>query len=135
MADTLEIARRFGGTLRKNDVVALDGPLGAGKTVFVKGIAQAFGIPPAEVTSPTFTLVHEYGKKKKIYHMDWYRLKALNGQDQELALECFDAGGVSVIEWASKAKHLLPPRTFFVQIAHEGADSRLIEIALPKERK
>ena len=107
--ETFELGKRVAGELRRGDVLALCGDLGAGKTQFVKGLAAGLGIE-AEATSPTFTLIHEYqGGRLPLYHIDLYRLEqpeeALNiGLDEYL-----DGNGVTAIEWADKFEPLIPP--------------------------
>jgi len=110
-AETFAHGRALGATLRAGDVIALDGELGAGKTHFVKGIAAGLGCD-GDVTSPTFTLVHEYtGGRLPLFHFDFYRLES---EDETLRIGLDDylgAGGVIVIEWAGKFPALLPSCT------------------------
>lgn len=121
--ETLAWGRTLAGTLRAGDVVALVGNLGAGKTHAAKGIVSGLGCT-AEVSSPTFTLVHEYtGGRLTAFHFDFYRLDAaqevLNiGWDDYL-----DAGGVVIVEWADKFPALLPEGTswFRFTILPDGA--------------
>ena len=106
-----EIAARLGA----GSVLALVGGLGAGKTRLVKGLARAMGFE-GEVTSPTFSLVHEYrGGRVPLFHFDLYRLK----DDQELLGigwdEFFDEPGVVIAEWADLFPDLLPPETRWLQ--------------------
>ena len=102
---TESFGRRLGSLLFPNAVVALIGPLGAGKTHLVRAIAEGLGIAnPAAVTSPTFTLIHEYSARLPIYHFDAYRL---NSADEFLdlgATEYYEAGGVCLIEWADRVE-------------------------------
>ena len=108
---TFTVARDIGTTVRRGDVIALVGDLGAGKTQFVKGLAVGVG-HAGEVTSPTFTLIHEYrGGRVPLYHFDFYRLEN-EAEAVRLDLdEYLDGDGASVIEWADKFPALLPPRT------------------------
>ena len=110
-AETFAHGREIATTLRAGDVLALDGELGAGKTHFVKGIAAGLGCE-GDVTSPTFTLVHEYpGGRLPLFHFDFYRL---GSEDETLRIGLDDylgAGGVLVIEWAGKFSALLPRGT------------------------
>ena len=73
-AETFSLGQQVGAQLIGGEILLLSGPLGAGKTVFVKGIAAALGLDPAEVTSPTFTLVNPYSGRLTLYHIDLYRL-------------------------------------------------------------
>jgi tRNA threonylcarbamoyladenosine biosynthesis protein TsaE len=115
--ETRAIAREFAGTLKSGDVVLLAGDLGAGKTTFVKGLAAGLGIDPAEVSSPTFTLLHEYrGGRLTLYHADLYRLD--NTATEDLGLE--ETGvrdGVLAIEWPDR-------------LTHDMAGARLVRIEL-----
>jgi tRNA threonylcarbamoyladenosine biosynthesis protein TsaE len=74
VAGTEEVAARLGARLRPGDLIALDGPLGAGKTVFVRGLATGLGLDAAPVRSPTFVLHHVYGSPPRLHHLDLYRL-------------------------------------------------------------
>lgn len=109
--DTQEIARDFASQLKAGDVVLLAGQLGAGKTAFVRGLAAGLGIDPAEVSSPTFTLVHEYrGGRLVLYHVDLYRLERTASDDLGLE-EMGVADGVLAIEWPDRLTHDLPGAT------------------------
>jgi len=106
--DTADLGRRVAPTLQPGDVLLLSGNLGAGKTAFVRGLAEGLGIDPAEVSSPTFTLVHEYrGGRLTMYHVDLYRLERAATED--LGLEEIGArDGVLAIEWPDRLTHDLP---------------------------
>jgi tRNA threonylcarbamoyladenosine biosynthesis protein TsaE len=107
-SDTQAIACELAATLRAGDVLLLAGELGAGKTTFVKGLAAGLGIDPGDVSSPTFTLLHEYrGGRLTLYHADLYRLDRTATED--LGLE--EAGvrdGVLAIEWPDRLTHDVP---------------------------
>jgi tRNA threonylcarbamoyladenosine biosynthesis protein TsaE len=106
--DTHALGTRLGALLPTGIVVALNGPLGAGKTRLVQAIAAARGIDPRDVVSPTYTLVQEYRGTKPIFHFDAYRLA---DDDEFLNLgpeEYFAGGGVTIIEWAEKVQDCLP---------------------------
>lgn len=97
--ETAAVARALAGQLNAGDVLLLSGGLGAGKTAFVRGLATGLGIPPEEVSSPTFTLLHEYrGGRLPLYHADLYRLEGNAAED--LGLEQTD--GVLAIEWPDR---------------------------------
>lgn len=102
---TIEFAKKYAATLKHGDVVLLEGGLGAGKTVFCKGIAQGLGIED-EILSPTYAYMNDYDGK--LYHYDCYRLK--NGAEAErLGLtDYFQSNGVCVIEWGENIKDVLP---------------------------
>jgi tRNA threonylcarbamoyladenosine biosynthesis protein TsaE len=105
-------------------VIALDGPLGAGKTRFVQALAHAAGVDRIDVTSPTFVLVQEYRGRVRIAHFDAYRLR---DRDEFLELgpeEYFAAPGWSVIEWAEKVEDCLPPDRLDIRLEVTGPTSR-----------
>ena len=105
--ETQQIASDFASQLKAGDVVLLQGPLGAGKTAFVRGLAAGLGIDPEEVSSPTFTLVHEYaGGRLTLYHVDLYRLERTATDDLGLE-EMGVADGVLAIEWPDRLSHQL----------------------------
>jgi tRNA threonylcarbamoyladenosine biosynthesis protein TsaE len=117
-----ECARRA----RAGDVFALVGDLGAGKTQFVKGFAAAIG-STAEVTSPTFTLIHEYtGGRLPVYHFDFYRLETTD-EAARLGLDDYLFGdGVCVIEWADRFPGLLPSDTRWIRLQVQSDSERVI---------
>lgn len=107
-AGTRQVGRALAAVLGPGDVVLLDGDLGAGKTVFVQGLAAGLGLDPGVVTSPTFALVHEYtGGRLPLQHLDLYRLEAVDldqiGLDPDLA-----AAGVVAVEWAERLARRIP---------------------------
>ena len=103
----MAVARELAATLRAGDVLLLSGELGAGKTAFVRGLAQGLGIDEDEVSSPTFTLVHEYrGGRLTLYHVDLYRLERAATDDLGLD-EMGVADGVLAIEWPDRLTHAL----------------------------
>ena len=110
--------------------MALYGNLGAGKTTLAKGIAVGLGVrPESRVTSPTFALIHEYRGRVGVYHLDWYRLKKVAGVDQALARECFEAGGVTLVEWPERGGSLLPRHCVRARVFHRGPGVRAIEVS------
>ena len=111
-------------------MVALTGPLGAGKTVFVQGIAAALGIKET-ANSPTFTLISEYEGRMNLYHMDLYRL-ATPGEFAWLGVEeMLDGSGVAVVEWSERAGDELPDRSIEVSIGIVENGDRIINIKGP----
>jgi tRNA threonylcarbamoyladenosine biosynthesis protein TsaE len=124
--ETSAFGSRLTVTLRRGDVLALIGDLGAGKTHLVKGIATGFGIA-TEVTSPTFTLIHEYtGGKFPLYHIDLYRL---DSPEEALKIgldEYLDSDGVTVIEWADKFADLIPDGALWISLRLLDGDLREI---------
>jgi len=115
------------GLLPFGAVVALRGELASGKTCLVRGMAARIA-PEAHVSSPTFTLVNQYGEGLKLYHVDLYRL---GGPVEVVDLgyeELFDPDGICVIEWAERAEALLPERRLDVVLEHAGPDRRRITL-------
>ena len=104
----MAVARELAATLAAGDVVLLSGNLGAGQTAFVRGLAEGLGIDPADVSSPTFTIVHEYrGGRLTLYHADLYRLERTATEDIGLE-EMGVKDGVLAIEWPDRLTHALP---------------------------
>jgi tRNA threonylcarbamoyladenosine biosynthesis protein TsaE len=107
--DTERLGAALASHLQPGTVIALIGPLGAGKTRLVQAVATTLGVPAGRVTSPTFVLVNEYsGGRMPVYHFDTYRLR---DDDEFLNLgpdEYFDAAGVTFVEWADRVAELLP---------------------------
>lgn len=128
--ETAAVGRALAATLGPGDVVLLEGDLGAGKTVFVKGLAEGLGIDPGEANSPTFTLVQEYrGGRLPLVHVDLYRLNDPREID-DLGLEEIAEGGVLAIEWAEKLPRP-PAGAVRVRIAHVEGDVRRLEVDRP----
>lgn len=128
--DTQRIASEFAGGLKIGDVIALSGGLGAGKTAFVRGMAEALHCA-GEVSSPTFTLVNEYLGEIPLYHFDVYRLKNLTEYDSGWIDEYLFGDGICVIEWAENIAAILPADYIHVKIekdSSKGEDYREITI-------
>ena len=119
--ETAESARTLAGTLKSGDVILLSGNLGAGKTAFVRGLAAGLEIDPEDVSSPTFTLVHEYrGGRLTLYHADLYRLDTVATEDLGLE-EMGVSDGVLAIEWPDRLAHSLPgAREVRIEIVDEN---------------
>ena len=127
--DTMEIGAKFAKGLKRGDCVALIGDLGAGKTVFTKGIAKGLGVKNAcYVNSPTFVIIKEHEGKFPLYHFDLYRLDTHSGFDDMNYEEYFYGDGITVIEWADKIKELLPDRYWRVNLKAADEKIRKIEI-------
>jgi tRNA threonylcarbamoyladenosine biosynthesis protein TsaE len=126
--DTERLAETLAGNLRAGNVVLLSGPLGAGKTAFVRGLARGLGVDPGDVSSPTFTLVHEYrGGRLRLFHADLYRLGTAGAEDlglDELGVQ----DGVLAIEWPDRLGHSFSD-AIAVEIAIEDETSRRITIS------
>jgi tRNA threonylcarbamoyladenosine biosynthesis protein TsaE len=109
--ETQQVARELASRLKAGDVLLLSGNLGAGKTTFVRGLAEGLGIDPTEVSSPTFTIVHEYrGGRLTLYHADLYRLERTATEDVGLE-EMGVKDGVLAIEWPDRLLHRMPGAT------------------------
>jgi tRNA threonylcarbamoyladenosine biosynthesis protein TsaE len=131
-AETFALGRQIGERLNGGEVLLLDGPLGAGKTVFVKGLAAALNIDPEEVTSPSFTLVNPYPGQLPLFHIDLYRLTegapAAEAVDLEELLT--DERAVIVIEWATRlGNYPINTKVWHVRISGDGEASRAISIS------
>src|SRR5512140_65546 len=129
--DTLAIARALGAALRPGDVVALTGDLGAGKTLFCKGVGEALGIPPDRIVSPTFTIVTEHEGPLPLTHIDVYRLAGPRDADEIGMRELLSGDGVCLVEWAEKITELLPTDCIQVTFSISGDDRREIAVAAP----
>jgi len=127
--ETIELGRRIAATLPRRAVVLLIGNLGAGKTTLAKGIISGLGAGEVEdVTSPPFTLIHEYGEGR-VYHIDLYRLD----RAEEVATlgleEIFDREAVVLIEWGERFPQLMPAGRVEIRLEAVGEEARRIEIA------
>ncbi len=126
--ETIEIGGEIASLLSTPTLLFLRGDLGAGKTTLVKGIAQSLGAAePDEVTSPTFTLVHEYtGGRLPLYHLDFYRLR-IAAEVLALGWEEYAGGdGLTVVEWGDKFPELMPSETRWFRFEILGGDGRRI---------
>jgi tRNA threonylcarbamoyladenosine biosynthesis protein TsaE len=138
-ADTIEVGRKLAKLLKPPQLLILRGDLGTGKTTLVKGIAQALDAAEAdEVTSPTFTLIHEYdgtreGKPVKLYHLDVYRLEG-ERQLETLGLdELLTANALVLVEWGEKFKSIRKKATGEIAITSTGGDARKITVTLKEQ--
>ena len=122
--ETERFAIEYAKTLQAGDVVLLDGDMGAGKTVFSKGVAKGLGIEE-EVTSPTYAYMNDYDGR--LFHYDCYRIESV-AQAENLGLaDYFDMGGICLIEWAQNIAPLLPPYCKRVVICKLSENEREIE--------
>ena len=125
--ETARVGRDLAATLSGGSVLLLFGELGAGKTAFVRGLAEGLGVDRDEISSPTFTLVQEYrGGRLPLFHADLYRLEDAREID-DLGLDDVAEGGVLAIEWAEKLPRPMPAAVE-VRIRHADADTRAISI-------
>ncbi|MDF1510003.1 tRNA (adenosine(37)-N6)-threonylcarbamoyltransferase complex ATPase subunit type 1 TsaE [Robertmurraya sp. DFI.2.37] len=124
-AETMELAKRLAALLKPQDVITLEGDLGAGKTTFTKGLAEGLHIKKT-VNSPTFTIIKEYNGDLPLYHMDVYRLE---DSDEDLGFdEYFEGDGVTVVEWAHLIEEQLPKEKLMIRLRHGVNDTRLITL-------
>jgi tRNA threonylcarbamoyladenosine biosynthesis protein TsaE len=128
--ETFELAYRIGEAIDERAVFLLQGDLGAGKTVFAKGIGAGLDIDPAEVNSPTFTIVNQHDGRMRMYHLDLYRVEAAAGEIFELGLDEMlnETDVVVVIEWPERLGEFCIPDAYRINISDLGGDDRKIEI-------
>ncbi|MBR3885768.1 MAG: tRNA (adenosine(37)-N6)-threonylcarbamoyltransferase complex ATPase subunit type 1 TsaE [Clostridia bacterium] len=126
--DTLEIAKSFAKTISVGDIVLLDGDLGAGKTVFVKGVTDYFSKGKMIAISPTFMIVNVYDTEPEIYHFDLYRIDDVEELDSIGAEEYLFGNGISFVEWPERAKGYFPKSAIKVEIKKLSENERLIRI-------
>ncbi len=132
--ETAAVGRELAASLSAGDVLLLFGDLGAGKTAFVRGLAEGLGVSRDEVSSPTFTLIQEYrGGRLPLFHVDLYRIEDPREFD-ELGLDEIAEDGVLAIEWAEKLDaRLKPSRYVTVRIEHAGDDERTVTVEIEVE--
>ena len=124
--ETESFGRQFAARVKSGDVLALTGDLGAGKTQFVKGLVAGVG-DPSTVTSPTFTLIHEYsGGRLPVYHFDFLRLEDQAAAERLGLEEYFFGDGVSVIEWADRFRDLIPDKAHWISFETKSENQRAI---------
>lgn len=129
--ETFSLGMMLGRKLTGGEILLLSGPLGAGKTIFVKGISAALGVDPDEVTSPSFTLVNPHEGRLLLFHIDLYRLdegaQAAHAVDLDELLR--DESAVIVIEWAERmGRYPLPGNVWRVAVSGDGEAPRKISI-------
>lgn len=129
--ETFRLGKQIGGQLKGGEIILLDGPLGAGKTVLVKGLAAGLDIDPEEVTSPSFTLVNPHTGRLRLFHIDLYRLDEGAGAAHAVDLEelLSDVRAVVVIEWAERlGQYPLPANVSRITISGDGEEPRNIRL-------
>src|SRR5262249_43125730 len=128
--ETTALGRKLAAELKPGAIVLLCGDLGAGKTTLVKGIAEGFQAAEADrVTSPTFTLIHEYrGPQVTLYHIDLYRIDTPRELDTLALDDLIDANSILLIEWGEKFERFRRERDVEIAIEHRGGDDRSIKI-------
>ena len=127
--ETIALGERLSRTLPRGATVLLIGNLGAGKTTLAKGIVQGLGAAPAdEVSSPTFTLIHEYGSPPAVYHVDLYRLDSARDAATLGLDELFDSPALVIVEWGERFPELMPPDSVEIRLRSLADDEREIEL-------
>jgi tRNA threonylcarbamoyladenosine biosynthesis protein TsaE len=128
--ETFDLAYRISEAIDEQAVFLLHGDLGAGKTVFAKGVGAGLDIDPAEVNSPTFTMVNRHEGRMRLYHLDLYRIAGGANEVYDLGLEeiLAEPGAVVVIEWPERLGTFAIPQAYWVQIDDLGGDQRSVSI-------
>lgn len=125
--ETIEFAKKIGAVLKKGDVIAYKGGLGAGKTTFTRGLAMGTGLED-EVYSPTFALINEYAGDVNIYHFDMYRIENTDDLETTGFFDYPMEDSIFVIEWSENIIDALPENTIFIQINRIDDETREIII-------
>ena len=126
--ETLNIAKNFAETLKIGDIILLDGDLGAGKTVFSKGVVSKLSNDEITAVSPTFVIVNVYNTSPPVYHFDLYRIGDESELDAIGAYEYFYGNGICLVEWPSRALDVFPENAIKVNIEKINDNERKIII-------
>jgi tRNA threonylcarbamoyladenosine biosynthesis protein TsaE len=128
--ETTDLGRQLAAELKPGSIVLLRGDLGAGKTTLVKGIAEGFNAAEAaDVTSPTFTLIHEYrGPEVTLYHIDLYRIDTQRELDTLALDDLMEPNTILLIEWGEKFERFARERDVEIAIEHKGGEERVIKM-------
>ena len=132
--NTFDIGREIAANLVKGDIICLCGQLGSGKTVLAKGISSGLGVNKDEVISPTFVLMRCYDVRIPVYHFDLYRLSRPDDIINIGYEEFLFADGISIIEWADRLMHLLPPEFLKIELRVSGEKQRSLKFAARGKR-
>ena len=131
--DMVKLGNRFGELAKPGMVISLRGSLGAGKTVFARGVARSLGIEEA-IVSPTFTLVQEYDGRLPMYHMDLYRITSSEDFEMIGGEDMLYSDGVCLIEWSEIINEMLPKDTVFINITVNPDQSRTVTIGSKEDK-
>ena len=127
--ETVEFAAELAASLKGGDLIALVGDLGAGKTMFVKGLAKGLGVKdPQYVNSASFVVMKEYRGEKDLYHFDIYRLDSAGFSETVDYEKYFYGGGVTAVEWADRITELLPEEYLEVRVEYGEGDERKLTL-------
>ena len=126
--ETFDFASKFAKSLKAGDIVLLDGDLGAGKTVFTKGVVSALSNGKVIAVSPTFVIVNVYDTVPNVFHFDLYRISDISELDAIGAEEYFYSSGISIVEWPERAEGMFPSSAIKVFIKKIDNEKRLIRI-------
>jgi tRNA threonylcarbamoyladenosine biosynthesis protein TsaE len=132
--ETIDLGKKIAKIIKKGDIIALSGNLGAGKTTFVKGVAQGLGVKQNSVNSPSFVLLKTYMGKLPLYHFDFYRIKKVKESYVMGIDEFMFADGVSLIEWADKIKKILPKQYLQIEFRFINENQRKIKLSARGKR-
>lgn len=132
-ADTERLGRVLAGVAPVDTVIALVGDLGAGKTRLARAFAGELGVEPSDVTSPTFTLIHEYEGRVPVFHFDAYRLAGDAEFEAIGADDYWEAGGICLVEWADRVRGVLPRGAWRVELSspEPGGPKRRARLLIP----
>lgn len=134
-SQTMELGEMLGKKAKRGDIYCLVGDLGVGKTIFTKGFAKALGITEP-ITSPTFTIVHQYDGICPFYHFDVYRISDIEEMDDIGYEEYFYSDGITFVEWANYIEEIIPDEAIWIYIEKDlekGTDFRKITVTGDKE--
>ena len=126
---THRLGQVIGRVLRGGETIALYGPLGAGKTALVRGIAEGLGASPTAISSPTFVVIHEYQGRLPLAHVDLYRIRSPRELESTGLIEYFSGQTVTAIEWADRGLATLPQDRIEIALNHRAARSRTIHLS------
>lgn len=129
--ETARLGRVIAEVIEPGVVIGLVGTLGAGKTRLVRAIAEALGVDPAAISSPTFVLIHEYDGRLPIYHFDAYRLENPQAFEDLGVADYWGGDGVCLVEWADRVRGLLPDDCWLITLELTGPVSRTVRIEMP----
>ena len=130
-AETERLGRALAAVVAPGTVLGLVGPLGAGKTRLVRALAEALGVDPGAIASPTFVLIHEYDGDLPLYHFDAYRLPGPDDFDALGAADYLGGDGVCLVEWADLVADRLPADAWMIRIEPTGPEARRFRLDLP----